>query len=196
MPQEEKFITRAKGNINYMDSDYTQTKKGMKANTGAYKKQTGPAYDRYMKLAAEARKDRAGSDPFALGRARKALDDANNTAFPKQYDAEIKATNRVVTARDAANARTARERLAARASAAKTQPRGGGMMAKAAALGPVAEGAAAMYAADEATGFRRTKYSGPSGGPSFSMNPYASSNKSAYNGQSNMSKMMGVGKKK
>ena len=194
MPQEEKFITRAKGNINYMDSDYTQTKKGMKANTGAYKKQTGPAYDRYMKLSAEARKDRAGSDPLALGRARKALDDANNTAFPKQYDAEIKATNRVVTARDAANARTARGRLTERASEAKAQPRGSGMMAKAAALGPVAEGAAAMFAADEATDFKRTKYSGNFGGPSFSKNPYSST--ASYPGQSKMSMMMGVGKKK
>lgn len=101
------------------------------------------------------------------------------------------AMNDDVTSRDATNSRIARQRLAGRAA----QSRGGGMMAKAAALGPVAEGAAAMYAADEATGFRRTKYSGNSGGPSFSMNPYASSNKSAYNGQSNMSKMMGVGKK-
>ena len=101
-----------------------------------------------------------------------------------------------VTARDASNAANARARLAARSSAAKAQPKGGGMMAKAAALGPVAEGAAALYAADEATGFKRTKYSGNFGGPSFSMNPYASSNKPAYSGQSNVSKLMGVGRKK
>ena len=196
MPQEEKFITRKQGGIGYQDTDYTQTKKGMKANSGAYRKATAPSYNRLMSLDRERRADRAGFDPFEMGKARDAFDKASSNAYSKQYAAEEKATNRAVTGRDATNTRIARERLASRASTAKAQPRGGGMMAKAAALGPVAEGAAAMYAADEATGFRRTKYSGPSGGPSFSMNPYASSNKSAYNGQSAMSKAMGVGKKK
>lgn len=314
MPQEEKFITRKQGGIGYQDTDYTQTQKGMKANSGAYRKATGPSYNRLMSLDRERRADRAGFDPFEMGKARDAFDKASSNAYPKQYAAEEKATNRAVTARDATNARIARERLAsrataagnpqpfitrkdagiregsrdplavrqrketadtpsgrkaqkigyarvnevgrkviekhggqftdayradmsktdptvkrlraqtannvrlarsgdvtardaanaanargrlaARASSANAQPKGGGMMAKAAALGPVAEGAAALYAADEATGFRRTKYSGNSGGPSFSMNPYASSNKSSYAGQSAMSKAMGVGKKK
>lgn len=110
---------------------------------------------------------------------------ANNVRLARSGD---------VTARDASNAANARARLAARSSAAKAQPSGGGMMAKAAALGPVAEGAAALYAADEATGFKRTKYSGNFGGPSFAVNPYSS--KASYAGQSTMSKAMGVGKKK
>jgi len=199
MPQEEKFITRKQGGITYQKPNYTETKKGKQANTGAYRKHTGPAFKAYMAESDKAMKaweqgfGRKDDLRIAL---RNKLDSVTATAYEKQHAAEQKATNRAVTGRDATNARIARERLASRASAAKAQPRGGGMMAKAAALGPVAEGAAAMYVADEATGFRRTKYSGPSGGPSFSTNPYASSNKSAYNGQSAMSKMMGVGKKK
>jgi hypothetical protein len=105
------------------------------------------------------------------------------------------AMNDDVTSRDAKNARIARQRLAGRAA----QSRSGRITSNVSAMGPMAGAAAvadALYAADEATGFRRTKYSGNSGGPSFSMNPYASSNKSAYAGQSNVSKLMGVGKKK
>jgi hypothetical protein len=105
------------------------------------------------------------------------------------------AMNDDVTSRDATNARIARQRLAGRAA----QSRSGRITSNVSAMGPMAGAAAvadALYAADEATGFRRTKYSGNSGGPSFSMNPYASSNKSSYAGQSAMSKAMGVGKKK
>jgi hypothetical protein len=199
MPQEEQFITRKKGGITYQKPDYTETKKGKQANTGAYRKHTGPAFKAYMAesdKALNAMRDGVGYKDDVRRLLRNKLDAMTATAYEKQYGAEQKATNRVVTGRDATNARIARERLASRAEAAKAKPRGGGMMAKAAALGPVAEGAAALYAADEATGFRRTKYSGNSGGPSFSMNPYASSNKSSYAGQSAMSKAMGVGKKK
>ena len=197
MPQEEKFITRKQGGIGYQDTDYTQTKKGMKANSGAYRKATAPSYNRLMSLDRARRLNKENFDSYEMHKANRDFDKASSNAYSKQYAAEEKATNRAVTGRDATNTRIARERLASRASG--VQPRGGRMTSNMAAMGPIAGAVAAadaLYAADEATGFRRTKYSGPSGGPSFSMNPYASSNKSAYNGQSAMSKAMGVGKKK
>jgi hypothetical protein len=311
---DEKFITRAKGGLNYQDTDWTQTQAGLKARKRTWLKTTQPAMDRMTSLERDYRKNRGNVDAYDVQEARNAYDKAQSSAWDRASAAEAKADSKAVTSRDATNARIARERLAARATAAgkpqpfitrkqaginegrrdplavrqrretqstpsglqaqktgyarerevskkvmdknnyrindayradmdkieptikrlrsqtannvrlaksadvtardaanaanargrlaarataaKAQPRGGGMMAKAAALGPVAEGAAALYAADEATGFRRTKYSGNSGGPSFSMNPYASSNKSSYAGQSAMSKAMGVGKKK
>jgi hypothetical protein len=200
MPQEEQFITRKKGGITYQKPDYTETKKGKQANTGAYRKHTGPAFKAYMAesdKALNAMRDNVGYKDAVRQQLRNKLDAMTATAYEKQYGAEQKATNRVVTGRDATNARIARERLASRAS--KAQPRAGRMTSNMAAMGPMAGAVAAadaLYAADEATGFRRTKYSGNSGGPSFSMNPYASSNKSSYAGQSAMSKAMGVGKKK
>lgn len=103
---------------------------------------------------------------------------------------EKRAASADVTARDAANARTMRQRLAAR-NAASRQPKssgGGGALAN-----PMIGVAGAIAEADRATGYKRTKYSSNFGGPSFSANPYAS--KSSYIGQSPMSKMMGVGKK-
>jgi len=61
------------------------------------------------------------------------------------------------------------------------------------AAGPIMGAASALAAADEATGYKRTQYSGNFGGPSFNVNPYSS--KASYPGQSTMSKLMGVGKK-
>lgn len=102
---------------------------------------------------------------------------------------EYRAAAADVRARDAANARIMRERLAARKSAASRQPKsGGGALAN-----PMLGVAATIAEADRATGYKRTRYSGNFGGPSFSVNPYSS--KSSYAGQSPMSKMMGVGKK-
>ncbi len=104
-------------------------------------------------------------------------------------DNEYRAAAGDVRARDAANARIMRERLAARKSAASRQPKsGGGVLAN-----PMLGVAATIAEADRATGYKRTRYSGNFGGPSFSVNPYSS--KSSYAGQSPMSKMMGVGKK-
>lgn len=192
---DEKFITRKRGGIGEgIDSEigaYTDTRKGGRKYDKTYKRDMNQAYDKLMKAKSVSP---AKQNPLAIGEAEKNLKRAMTVEGPT---ARMMSSNQsTVARRDATNARIARERLASRAAAAKANPRGGGMMAKAAALGPVAEGAAALYAADEATGFRRTKYSGNSGGPSFSMNPYASSNKSSYAGQSAMSKAMGVGKKK
>lgn len=172
MPQD-KFISRQQADLHELNPKYrmpsdTFTKKSLQSAIDTYKEE------------------------MAKGTPKKA-------AARASVDARALTASKAVTARDASNAATSRGRLAARASSAKVQPRGGRMTSNMAAMGPIAGAVAAadaLYAADEATGFRRTKYSGPSGGPSFSMNPYASSNKSAYNGQSAMSKMMGVGKKK
>jgi hypothetical protein len=150
------------------------------------------AYDKLMKAKSVSP---AKQNPFAISEAEKNLKRAMTVEGPT---ARMMSSNQsTVARRDATNARIARERLASRAS--KAQPRAGRMTSNMAAMGPMAGAVAAadaLYAADEATGFRRTKYSGNSGGPSFSMNPYASSNKSSYAGQSAMSKAMGVGKKK
>jgi len=70
-----------------------------------------------------------------------------------------------------------------------------GTIAAIEAAGPVMAAVSALAEADKATGYKRTQYSGNFGGPSFSTNPYASSSKPAYSGQSTMSKLMGVGKK-
>ena len=193
MPQE-KFITRKRAGIGeVLDSEtgaYTDTRKGEKIFDKSYKGEMNKAYDALEKA---YRVPPAKRGPLDISNAEKNLFKAKTVEGPARR--MLTANQSTVARRDATNARIARERLSTRASSAKSQPRGGGVMAKAAALGPVAEGAAALYAADEATGFKRTKYSGNFGGPSFSMNPYASSNKPAYSGQSNVSKLMGVGKK-
>jgi hypothetical protein len=106
-------------------------------------------------------------------------------------DARNLSASQTVTARDAANVAKARTTLAGRSSVSKAQPRGGGILAN-----PMLGIAAGIAEADKATDYKRVKYSGNFGGPSFSVNPYASSNKPAYNGQSNVSKLMGVGRKK
>jgi len=193
----QPFITRKQAGINEGRRDplaVRQPRETQSTPSGLKAQKTGYAREREVSKKVMDKNNyrindayRADMDKIEPTIKRLRSQTANNVRLAKSAD---------VTARDAANAANARGRLAARATAAKAQPRGGGMMAKAAALGPVAEGAAALYAADEATGFRRTKYSGNSGGPSFSMNPYASSNKSSYAGQSAMSKAMGFGKKK
>ena len=73
--------------------------------------------------------------------------------------------------------------------------KGAGTIAAIEAAGPVMAAVSALAEADKATNYKRTQYSGNFGGPSFSTNPYASSSKPAYSGQSTMSKLMGVGKK-
>ena len=73
--------------------------------------------------------------------------------------------------------------------------KGAGTIAAIEAAGPVMAAVSALVEADKATNYKRTQYSGNFGGPSFSTNPYASSSKPAYSGQSTMSKLMGVGKK-
>ncbi len=77
--------------------------------------------------------------------------------------------------------------------ATKVAARAGEIAPKLNAIGSVVGLADAMYQADKATDFKRTKYSGNFGGPSFATNPYSS--KASYAGQSTMSKLMGVGKK-
>ena len=188
MPQD-KFITRKKAGVFEMLEDGTDTRKSRQVLNMAEQKLKDKAYNDLMKAKTVPAAKR---DPFAVGRAEAALKRAQSG-----NDADARASRSAsdtVARRDATNARIARGRLTERASEAKAQPRGSGMMAKAAALGPVAEGAAAMFAADEATDFKRTKYSGNFGGPSFSKNPYSST--ASYPGQSKMSMMMGVGKKK
>jgi hypothetical protein len=188
MPQD-KFITRKKAGVFEMLDEGTDTRKSRKVVNMAEQKAKEKAYDNLMKAKSVPAAKR---DPFSVGRAEAALKRAQSGV-----DADARgdrSASDTVARRDASNARTARERLATRRDAASAKSSGGGMMAKAAALGPVAEGAAAMYAADEATGFKRTKYSGNFGGPSFNSNPYAKT--AAYPGQSKMSMMMGVGKKK
>ena len=193
MPQD-KFITRKKAGVFEMLEDVTDTRKSRQVLNMTEQKLKDKAYNDLMKAKSVPAAKR---DPFAVGRAETALKRAQSG---NDADARaLRSASDTVARRDATNARIARGRLAERASSAKTQPRGGRMTSNMAAMGPIAGAVAAadaLYAADEATGFRRTKYSGPSGGPSFSMNPYASSNKSAYAGQSAMSKAMGVGKKK
>jgi hypothetical protein len=129
---------------------------------------------------------------FDLAKNRDVFVGRQEQAFNSAVNNERMAKNLDVTARDATNARIARQRLAGRAAAAKAPkaaPKGGGIGG--ALSNPMLGVAASMYEADRATGFRRTKYSGNSGGPSFAMNPYAKTN---YSGQSPMSKMMGVKK--
>jgi hypothetical protein len=192
---EEKFITRRKGLI-FETPDGTMThsgqRKGVKAFQKDFAKNVAPIYSDWSKA-----KRNNPTDPFIDRVFERAVSEGDVKSFQKKMNVEARADSKAVTSRDATNARIARERLASRAS--KAQPRAGRMTSNMAAMGPMAGAATvadALYAADEATGFRRTKYSGNSGGPSFSMNPYASSNKSSYAGQSAMSKAMGVGKKK
>lgn len=190
MPQD-KFITRKKAGV-YEQADWwgagTDTAKSRKLATTQEKKDTNRAYDSLMK---EKSVPDAERSPTAVGMAEKKLKRAQSGV---DVDARVtKSISDTVARRDATNARVARERLASRRDSGSPKTGGSGLMAKAAALGPIAEGAAALYAADEATGFKRTKYSGNSGGPSFASNPYSS--KASYPGQSKMSMMMGVGKK-
>ena len=191
---DEKFITRRKGLI-FETPDGTMThsgqRKGVKAFQKDFAKNVAPIYSDWSKA-----KRNNPTDPFIDRVFERAVSEGDVKSLQKKMNVEARADSKAVTSRDATNARIARERLASRATAAKAQPRGGGMVSNINAVGNIAGIADAMYQADKATGFRRTKYSGNSGGPSFSMNPYASSNKSSYAGQSAMSKAMGVGKKK
>lgn len=187
MPQD-KFITRKKAGVFEMLEDGTDTRKSRQVLNMAEQKAKDKAYNDLMKAKSVPAAQR---DPSSVGRAEAALKRAQSAV-----DADARASRSAsdtVARRDATNARVARERLASRRDSGSPKTGGSGLMAKAAALGPIAEGAAALYAADEATGFKRTKYSGNSGGPSFASNPYSS--KASYPGQSKMSMMMGVGKK-
>ena len=95
----------------------------------------------------------------------------------------------------AAKGRAAAMKSGALKPDASMAAKGAGTIAAMEAAGPVMAAVSALAEADKATNYKRTKYSGNFGGPSFSTNPYASSSKPAYSGQSTMSKLMGVGKK-
>lgn len=209
MPQD-KFITRRDAGIGYTRSGYVTTPSERAARRISDNEVRQAMFDmadtdrdirRATAQNASSRKLRAerqvgnqsgtsrlvGSAKEGLGQVdwRKALDlKPSRSAMDNEY----RAAAADVTARDAANARIMRERLAARKSAASRQPKGGGALAN-----PMLGVAATIAEADRATGYKRTRYSGNFGGPSFSVNPYSS--KSSYAGQSPMSKMMGVGKK-
>ena len=140
------------------------------------------------------------------------------TRLPKPLVAKIESTasktsEKTVTTRDAGNAKYLRGKLSTQAKAAASAPapikqstplsRAGaeaGKMVKntATAMTAVAQNNPAVTAAyniaelDKATGYKRTKFSGNFGGPSFSSNPYAKTNLSAPS----MRSMLGMPKGK
>jgi len=187
MPQD-KFITRKKAGVFEMLDEGTDTRKSRQVINMAEQKAIDKAYDDLMKAKSVPAAKR---DPLSVGRAEAALKRAQsgNDASARGE----RSASDTVARRDASNARVARERLTSRAEAVKAQPGSGGMVSKLNAVGSVVGLADAMYQADKATDFKRTKYSGNFGGPSFDANPYAKT--AAYPGQSKMSMMMGVGKK-
>lgn len=192
MPQD-KFITRRQagireGRVNFMmgGDDPANT-----ASTPSEQIVNVTKYNKTRQLEEPIRRKHRGQFTDAYRADMKAIEPQKDALRIKANNDRRIAMNDDVTSRDAANARVARQRLATRASASKAQPRGGGILAN-----PMLGVAAGIAEADKATDYKRVKYSGNFGGPSFSVNPYASSNKSAYNGQSNISKLMGVGRKK
>jgi len=192
---EEKFITRKQAGIKEMPQPYRNrgaepfhmyTKAGSKANEKMWNKTYGNAGAKYSKVYFHPDHDYFLKN---IEDAKIARDDARLKANAKAKAAEIKTDNKVVAKRDATNARIARERLASRAAQQNQKvSSGGGVLSN-----PMLGVAASIAEADRATGYKRAKYTGNFGGPSFSVNPYSS--KSSYAGQSPMSKMMGVGKK-
>jgi len=199
--QQEKFITRKQmGLMDIQGGARTVSKSGRRAMGKAYDEVMQPANRSYYRQTGMAdglvTPERS---PYADARNQQSREMMRNAqsernaaitkANAKGRQAEIKKTSKVVAQRDATNTRIAKERMSGRAAASKTAPKGGGMGG--ALSNPMLGVAASMYEADRATGFRRTGYSGNSGGPSFTMNPYAKTN---YSGQSPMSKMMGVKK--
>lgn len=140
--------------------------------------------------------------------------------LPKPVVAKIESTasktsEKTVTTRDAGNAKYLRGKLDARASAVVPAPnkqstpltRAGaeaGKMVKGAATAmtavaqnnPAVAAAYNIAEADKATGYKRTQYSGNFGGPSFSVNPYASTNKTPSKAAPSMRGMLGMPKGK
>lgn len=215
MPQD-KFITRKRATLSELSPKVkapleTFSRQGEKAGRKSFDKVYGPASE-------QRSNDRFDLDEMRrqgkitpaqhikndnLSRAR--LDAVSKVAIAADQNAQRARTSKAVTYRDAVNAKVGRERLASRAASKagerpvvdtfdanknriKNAPKMGVL------TNPMLGVAAAIADADKATGYKRAKYTGNFGGPSFSMNPYASSN-SSYSGQSAMSKMMGVGKK-
>ena len=209
MPQE-KFITRKQAGIKEMPQPYRNrgaepfhmyTKAGSKANEKMWNKTYGNAGAKYSEVYFNPDHDYFLKN---IEDAKIARDDARLKANAKAKAAEIKTDNKVVAKRDATNARIARERLASRATnkagerpVVDTFDANKNKIKNAPNMGvlnnPMLGVAAAIADADKATGYKRAKYTGNFGGPSFSANPYSS--KTSYAGQSPMSKMMGVGKK-
>ena len=192
MPQD-KFITRKKAGVfEQMDSVTgagTDTRKSRQVINMAEQKAKEKAYDNLMKAKSVPAEQR---DPSSVGRAEAALKRAQSGV-----DADARGSRSVadtVARRDATNARVARERLQSRAESVKAQPgSGGNFVNNLNEVGSIVGVADAIYQADKATDFKRTKYSGNFGGPSFNVNPYSS--KASYPGQSKVSMLMGVGKK-
>ena len=199
MPQD-KFVTREQAKLKELPMKRakaleTWTDKGWKAGQKAYDKTIGDARGKYLTDTASDR------DAFAenrinelelkkrtMGPARR-LERASIRADIAESNAMKLTDNKIVAKRDATNARITREQLASRAAQQNQKVNsGGGVLSN-----PMLGVAASIAEADRATGYKRAKYTGNFGGPSFSANPYAS--KSSYVGQSPMSKMMGVGKK-
>lgn len=128
-----------------------------------------------------------------------------------------KTSEKTVTTRDAGNTKYLRGKLDTRALSAVSTPapvkqstpltRAGveaGKMVKGAATAmtaaavnnPAVTAAYNIAEADKATGYKRTQYSGNFGGPSFSVNPYASINKSSSKSAPSMRSMLGMPKGK
>jgi len=199
MPQD-KFITRKRATLSELSPKVkapleTFSRQGEKAGRKSFDKVYEPASqqrsnDRFV-LDEMRRQGKITPAQHIKNDnlSRERLNAVSKVAIAADQNAQRARTSKAVTYRDAVNAKIARERLASRAAQQNQKvSSGGGVLSN-----PMLGVAAAIADADKATGYKRAKYTGNFGGPSFSVNPYSS--KSSYAGQSPMSKMMGVGNK-
>lgn len=211
MPQD-KFITRENAKlqeapIKRAKALETWTDRGWKAGQKAYDKTIGNAKSEFLRNTASDR------DAFAENRINE-LELKNRTAGPARRleRAEIRADiaernamkltdNKIVAKRDATNARIARERLVARKNAASQSTKAVAGSALASGLAKGLGVAGVMIASQKAAGAtpeqERALMQSAMNDPKswYNTKGPGSVGRSYYNGQSPMSKMMGVGKK-
>lgn len=189
--QEPKFTTRDKAGIYDqklvpMDKDVPKVGGNYRYTAGDTKTLQG---DKARGIVNPS-KDKMDGDIKSIGVKR------NPASMTQSEKNGISVDNKVVNVRDASNAKTARTRLAGRAAAAAVKPSTSFAQKVGKTAGnPMVAAATAIAEADKATGYKRVKYSGSFGGPSFSSNPYAKTNTSSKAAPS-MRSMLGMPKGK
>lgn len=191
MPQE-KFITRASGRIS--EGSFASTAKGEKAASQAYRKIMRPA------IAETARETGSykNHDKIRLQQ-HEVIENTRPTAKAAATEAGRRVDAKVVTGRDATNARIMRERLANRAAQTDTgmgAKAAGGALASGLAKGLGVAGvlAASEKAAGETPTQLRSMMQNTMNDPKSWYNTQGpgSVKRPSYNGQSTMSKLMDV----
>lgn len=191
MPQE-KFITRASGRIS--EGSFASTAKGEKAARQAYRKIMRPAIAETVRETGSYK----NHDKIRLQQ-HEVIENTRPTAKTAALEAGRRVDSKVITARDATNARIMRDRLASRAAqsnANKTATVAGSALASGLVKGVGVAGvlAASEKAAGATPTQERAMMQSAMNDPKSWYNTQGpgSVKRQSYNGQSKVSKLMGV----